>query len=517
MLSTSDLWARHGDNRILFPNLVMLSLADLVHLNTVVEQYVSGVLLAAATGLITWAHKRRSPSIGWLWYVPAALLLMSFVQYQDTLWGFQLAWYMVYFTAAASLFVLDRPKLTWLGLGVAVILAVVCSYSSIQGLLIWPVGMLLLYQRNRTPRLILTWLGCAVVAGGVYFYNLSPAGGFSSYVFTHPILGTKYFLLSIGDVLGLGVPSQPDAGRDLLMAFGLVVFLLACWVLFSFGRHRDETSGVPFGVAVTAYGLAFAALETAYRASQGLAVAATSRYTTFDLLIPVGCYLTLLSARALSRQETASGVTPQVWQRNSLRVVAVVLAVVIGLQVTVGTVTGIVQARNWYLGQRIAANVTVNGTKESSPYEQYILLANCNCPIGIVLPHLIQVAREHHLSVFGTGDAPTYAKEGLPPETVPPTTRVLRPSSGTRLRGGLYLAATVTDNYYEVTDVEFVLTGEGFHESKIATAQNAGYFWIAGWKSATVPDGSYLLQSIAYDATGNSVRSPSVRIQVANR
>ena len=54
------------------------------------------------------------------------------------------------------------------------ILAVIGSYSSLQGLLIWPVGLLLLYQRNRSRRMLLTWLACAVVAVGVYFYKSAP-------------------------------------------------------------------------------------------------------------------------------------------------------------------------------------------------------------------------------------------------------------------------------------------------------------------------------------------------------
>ena len=115
-LNLSDLWVQHGENRILFANLVMLAVAGLAHLNTVAEAYLSGLLFSASTFLIIWAHKRRSPAINWLWYVPAAALLLSFVQYQDTLWGFQLAWYLVYFASATSLFLLtvqDSPGGCW--------------------------------------------------------------------------------------------------------------------------------------------------------------------------------------------------------------------------------------------------------------------------------------------------------------------------------------------------------------------------------------------------------------------
>ncbi len=267
-LTVSDLWAQHGENRILFPNLVVLLLARLVHYNTIVEQYLSGVLLVTSTALIIWAHKRRSPTVSWLWYVPVGAALMSFVQYQNTLWGFQLAWYMVYFSLSLSLFLLDRPRLTLLALGFAIATGIVGSFSSAQGLLIWPVGLLILYQRNRPRSICLTWLGSAVMTVVVYFYNLSAPNTWS-YLFTHPVATARFYLLAVGEVLGIQVPNNPDAGTYTVIALGFVIFVLACWVLFTYGRRRDDLSGAPVGVALTAYGLLFAALATSDASPRG--------------------------------------------------------------------------------------------------------------------------------------------------------------------------------------------------------------------------------------------------------
>ena len=518
-LSFSDLWAQHGENRILFPNLVMLLLARSVHLNTVVEQYLSGFLLITSTLLIIGAHKRRSPAINWLWYVPAAALLVSYVQYQDALWGFQLAWYMVYFCLAASLFLLDRPRLSWPVFVVALSLAIVGSYSSLQGLLIWAVGLSLMYQRNRSRQMNLAWLSCAVVAGVIYFYNLSLSNNNVSYVFTHPVTAAKYYFLSIGDVLGIGVSSNPDAGTYALMVLGLVIFLMSCWVLISFGSQRDETSGAPFGVALTAYGLLFAALVTSDRAAQGLAGAAQSRYTTFDLLIPVGCYLTLLSAWTRPARPTVPGKTARSRSRVTLRLVTAVLLVVIGLQLIIGPYHGLTQAHWWSEDMQQAANVTVDGTKTTEVYQASVLLPTCQClQFDALLPRLVQVVREHRLSMFGTGDAAIYAKEGFSRTTiVPPRTRIVRPTSGKSLRGKVWLVATATAAPYGIARVEFLLSGGTLHDVRIATATLVDFGWLAGWNTATVPKGSYELQSIAYESTGKSAESPVVEVQVGNR
>ena len=77
-----NLWALHNENRILFPNLIVLILASTIHFNIHTEQYVSGVMLVAAVRLIILAQKRRSPSIPWLYYCPVVFVMLSLVQFQ---------------------------------------------------------------------------------------------------------------------------------------------------------------------------------------------------------------------------------------------------------------------------------------------------------------------------------------------------------------------------------------------------------------------------------------------------
>ena len=106
-------------------------------------------MLVLATGLLILAHRRRSPSTPWIYYCPIAIVMLSFVQYLNALWGFQMAWYLVMAALALALFLLDRPVVNWLVLAGAIAAAVVGSFSSLQGLLIWPAGLVLLYCRKR--------------------------------------------------------------------------------------------------------------------------------------------------------------------------------------------------------------------------------------------------------------------------------------------------------------------------------------------------------------------------------
>ena len=57
----SSLWAQHNENRIFFPNLIVLLLAHTTAFNVQVEEYLSFVLLLASTGLIIGALQTRVP------------------------------------------------------------------------------------------------------------------------------------------------------------------------------------------------------------------------------------------------------------------------------------------------------------------------------------------------------------------------------------------------------------------------------------------------------------------------
>ena len=133
-------------------------------------------MLVLAIGLLIFAHKRRSPSTPWLYYWPVAIIMLSFVQVGNTLWGFQMAWYLVLLALAGALLLLDEPMLTWLSLTGAMTLAIVGSFSSLQGLLIWPAGLVLLYCRSRPRRFVIAWLAGGIVTGAVYFYQFRPTG-----------------------------------------------------------------------------------------------------------------------------------------------------------------------------------------------------------------------------------------------------------------------------------------------------------------------------------------------------
>jgi uncharacterized protein YjbI with pentapeptide repeats len=104
--------------------------------------------------------------------------------------------------------------------------------------------------------------------------------------------------------------------------------------------------------------------------------------------------------------------------------------------------------------------------------------------------------------------------------TVEPTTqyftRVLAPSDGTIVIGAPLLDAAAGDPA-GVTGVVFELSGGALSDHVIATATPTLFGWLAQWNSATVPNGTYSLQSVATDANHDIDTSTPISITTNNQ
>ena len=156
----------------------------------------------------------------------------------------------------------DWPKSAWPTLVAAALVAVVGSFSSLQGLLIWPVGLVLMYHRRWPRWAFVGWFGVAFVTVVLYFHNfMTTRVDNPGLVLSHAYLGLRVFLFALGDVVGVQENLQ-DPPNAAVMAFGVAIFVLAVFVLLRWGIRRDEHSGAPIGVTLIVFGLLFDALMT---------------------------------------------------------------------------------------------------------------------------------------------------------------------------------------------------------------------------------------------------------------
>lgn len=401
-LRWGTLWTMYHGNRMLFPNLLVIVLARTTHLNLFVEMYLGAFMLIGASALFVVAHKRRSPTTPWLYYCPIPILLFSFVQFENTLWGFQIAWYMVLLCLAASLFMLDSVELGSAKLLGAVAAATVGSFSLEHGLLIWPAGLVLLYQRRRSLRVTAAWIGAAIITAVLFYYHGTGPSTTTAFHLSmkNPINIIRFFFVEIGDVVGQTIPSGSQTGNTAVMLFGAVLCAVALGVIFAYGVKRDTATASPIGVSLVVYGLLFAGSVAVGRTFVGVWEAASSRYTTDALLVLVGTYCALLGrVRMVSPIE----------KRRSIRPAMSLVIAAMCLQVALGTYNGLAGAQASYALQVSTEHIVANiGGMPGGVLFRIFPFFRAG-----YLVRQVDEAKRLHLSLFGTGASDVLSREGV--------------------------------------------------------------------------------------------------------
>lgn len=507
-LTLGTLWAQHNENRILFPNLIVLALAYTSHFNIVFEDYLSGLFWCGTAAFLIVAHKRRSPSVSWIVYVPVALLLLSFIPVGDTLFGAQIGWFIALWGLAGALYFLDRPVLATPALVAAIAAGVIGSYSSMEGLFIWPAGLVLLYLRQRPRAPVIAWIASGLVTGAVYFvdYDFAAAGGNKSYVLHHPLIAVKFFVSSIGNVVGTIYPnSSPSTGNTNVLILGALILAIAVWALIR-GVRRRQSGGSPIGVALICFGLLFMAVITLGRSQLGLVDA--ERYSIFTLTIWVGAYLALLEPTA-QRSEAGERWLSRPWAPKISLAVLVALAALMVVQVALGDGPAIQSGEDWHSVELTIADVTANINQAPDS----LVAQELGGYPPAFMRQLAVAARSERLSLFATPIYTQDARVGLFPTLV---TQVLVPHEGAAVSGRTVLDASVTQ-IHGMTTLQFRVTGGSLHDAVVGTGRLTVAGWITLWDTTTVANGVYKLQSVLNRTGGPPYASAPVVVIVDNK
>ncbi len=290
-LQAADLWETHNEHRIVFPKLVMFGLGLLSHGNVVVNMYLIEVLLLVILAIFAVALRRqfRGGLAAWL-IVPPAFLVFSLRQYENMMWGFQIGFVMVGAAALATFLCLsrignERYRTPFLG---ATMTATVAAYSSIHGLLVWPVGvgqvLMVPLTKRRKIVVVAIWTVLGVAEWGVYFPGwVKPP--------EHPAMGfsLRYFVMTVGGALMGNETAALSAGvvvLTLTMAAMLLVLLHRQW--------REQS----FWLATILFSLASIAAVTVGRSGFGAGQAVSSRYATLSIPLVVAIYAVFASRSA---------------------------------------------------------------------------------------------------------------------------------------------------------------------------------------------------------------------------
>ena len=239
--SFADLFALHNEHRVFFPYLIIMLLGVLTHYNTIIEMYFSWFLLCIIVGLLFKVYTQHfGISHGTLAkFIPVPWLIFSLGQWENLLWGNCLSAYMMVLFFLLSIYFLETKYKGWWRLPLSIISGVISTFSLAEGLLVWPIGIIMiLWKWVRTGkkwdwlhlRVLIIWCVIGTVAYIIYFIGyIKPASHPSLLNFIYnPVSSLIYLLAATGSPFGNNLYF---AGRGRNTVFGFVYIRLYLYYL----------------------------------------------------------------------------------------------------------------------------------------------------------------------------------------------------------------------------------------------------------------------------------------------
>ena len=269
--------------------------------------FVSSVLLALALvwpSVSVWSDP--TVTVGFFAFALAATL--SPLGIENLTWPFQVGFVQVYLFAATAITLtvcwlrveqappggLHAHAIVWI-----VVLGAAATYSSANGLIVWPILVAVMFLRRigRTSSGVVAIAGLAFTAS--YLWRYEPVDIHSSYTESveHPFDFARYVATFLGH------PAEPLGSVAMQLVGAAGVAALACLVALAIrDRELPDRRATLFGAAIGMFVLVTAAETALGRLSFGTEQALTSRYTIAASVFWVGLAVGL--APLVSRRTT---------------------------------------------------------------------------------------------------------------------------------------------------------------------------------------------------------------------
>jgi hypothetical protein len=293
-VSFQDLFAQHNEHRIFFPRFIFIALAFLTHWNTKCEMYFSILLIILSYVLIQGIFSRQVPRKDtgfWQISLSISIIITSFIQEQNLLWGFQVAWFLISLCLILAIYLLTSSiRSIWLKIFLGGIVCIIASFSSAHGLMTWlavaPCILTLAHESNKVKtrsaiKVVLCWLILFVLSCSIYFHNYQKPSGHPDTLFfvKHLDISLNYFLSLLGTPL--------LAGSNLCWMTGLVISVNFFWFFIRYLRNpfSEFSQQASPWLSMGLFSLLFALITTVGRSGFGVNQAYSSRYTSVAILL----------------------------------------------------------------------------------------------------------------------------------------------------------------------------------------------------------------------------------------
>jgi len=391
----ATLAAQHTENIMFFPSVLAFLLIRLTHWNSIAFFWLSAVLLSGVLVLVArvfWNQIRQAP----LLWLPLPFLVLTLAQYQNTLWAFQIAWFMALLAIVSATVLLGKANISVSRLICAAVIGVVGSFSLIQGLLVWPAGLIILMAKGRSNKARVIWCAIAIVVMAGYFSDLDFGATGSaplSYIVADLSGVFQGVLVAAGSVIpntssGISAISSSiitEIVGGILLAAGVGV--VATWIV-----QRRPQGPKAFCVALIVTSILFDLMLIPSRLAVDTYYGTTSRYDTFMWPLLVGTYSYVIMSRP-------SAPKPRVWARAP----QMLLSLAVLAEITIGTMVGINQGQVTRAVRLTSVDVLANWKSAPPAVAAPYLFPPCaNDPVQCTnLKAEARLLATDHMSIFG--------------------------------------------------------------------------------------------------------------------
>lgn len=241
-----------------------------------------GNLLIIGNGLLViqlaFLYRLFTPSNRFsVFYFLVVVLVFLNPQYSPTSFWAMALWSNIWvlLPVTLSIFLLSNPKIWYWALPAALL----SLFSNGNGLMIWPVGFLILLLDKRSLNQHLVWISTAILACGAYFYLMrqQPSSGiFELSNLPFLPLNILAFLGSYGALLG------GKLGQSMAVLVGIIVVVTSIFTFQKYLQTRERTDLILLSLMAFIFLTALAV--ALFRAEKGLSIIIGGRYRHYSSL-----------------------------------------------------------------------------------------------------------------------------------------------------------------------------------------------------------------------------------------
>ena len=228
------LFEQVNQHRFGFERIVMLIMYLLTGTVNIRTQIIIGDLFMVGIGYLLYLSLKKE-RISWYWFIPVPYMLFNLVYFENAYWGIAaLQNTPLIFFAMLTAYGLAREDEK--GFRIALIAALLTTFTSGSGMLAWIVGMVILAFQKRFKRLLWWIAGSVAVLLFYFFFDYQFISSTGEKVWDHPVFNTIFVMAFWGNALFLDArhPLVPVFHQDIIACVILgagIALVFAAWVL----------------------------------------------------------------------------------------------------------------------------------------------------------------------------------------------------------------------------------------------------------------------------------------------